>query len=545
MIRLILGHGCKPLKNLVTNATLAFALFNPASSLALPTLPDTGNLLYWFSADTDVWSDSAATTVATDGADVLLWRDQVTNLNVAPAATTSARSPTYVANGIGNQPSLNFSKGDGGTDSLLAGSILPSKTAKTIFVVFQPKHEIKTADPSQVLVAGWYGKEMIGLGNFHYSVNEGVVGLTSRKLLDGSSTVGVGYGPAKLSAEQPHLLTAVYNSTTQVFDLYLDGINAGNSRKYQTLDLNGFTIKELVFGARANGSLAGYEGMISEVIFYQTSLSDTNRLKVGNYLSNKYLVPTTNMAFRFSADAGVWADSGATTPATNGVDVQLWQDQSGNGVDLIPSNSGADRAATYIADGINGMPALQFNNETNPDENSPDKMQNTTYSGTLKTLFYVFQPDQAIGNTTESTQRQVLLEGGSEINIVSPHNTISNAHIGLNSSNGSVNNAWGYDPADNLDLPAYPTVLSISWRNSDGQYDIRINGASVGNLSSGTDPNAFAMNELHVGAHSTGAYGLQGMLSEIIAYDAELPVSQRNAIEQYLKGNTPRLILTM
>ena len=148
----------------------------------------------------------------------------------------------------------------------------------------------------------------------------------------------------------------------------------------------------------------------------------------------------------------------------------------------------------------------------------------------------MFQPDHPIGNAANATQRQVLLEGGSEINAVHPHNSVSDAHIALNSSDGSMNNAWGYDPADDLDIPAYPSVLSINWHASDEQYEIRINGSNVGNLSSGTDPNAFAMTGLFVGSHSSGAYGLQGMLAEIIAYETELSVAQRNAVEQYLKG---------
>ena len=233
-------------------------------------------------------------------------------------------------------------------------------------MVFQPKNEVSATDPSQVLVDGYLGTELIGIGGFHYSAEGAVVGLTSKNIFQNPPPVGVGYGPTKLVAGQPQLLTAVYNETSQIFDLYLNGINAGNTRKYTTLDVDGLTLENFVAGARNSGSFSGFDGMISEMIFYQTSISNTNRLEVESYLSNKFLVPSSNMAFHFSADTGVWADSAATTSATDGLDVQLWQDQSGNSIDLVPSHPGINRAATFVANGINGRPALQFNNETDP-----------------------------------------------------------------------------------------------------------------------------------------------------------------------------------
>ena len=69
-IKHIIGERFQPYQNLIATVTLAITLFSPASSTALPTLPDSGNLLYWFSADTGVWSDSNATTAATNGVDV-------------------------------------------------------------------------------------------------------------------------------------------------------------------------------------------------------------------------------------------------------------------------------------------------------------------------------------------------------------------------------------------------------------------------------------------------------------------------------------------
>jgi hypothetical protein len=59
----------------------------------------------------------------------------------------------------------------------------------------------------------------------------------------------------------------------------------------------------------------------------------------------------------YKADAGAYVDAGITL-ATNGQDVQQWNDQSGNGNHVSQAN-GTFRP-TYLSAGLNGRPTLDF-----------------------------------------------------------------------------------------------------------------------------------------------------------------------------------------
>ena len=72
-------------------------LLFPGIIVAVSPFSDLGDLLHWFSADTNVRSDSAATTTATDGIDVLGGRTSDRWSTALPAAVSSARSPSYVS----------------------------------------------------------------------------------------------------------------------------------------------------------------------------------------------------------------------------------------------------------------------------------------------------------------------------------------------------------------------------------------------------------------------------------------------------------------
>ncbi len=514
-----------------------FSLFPRYSYAAdLPTLPDAANILYWFAADHGTLDFNGNPCV--NNMDIFTWQDQSgRGGDIQSAHSGPARSATCISDGINGHPAIDFNNESGNADLLLSNDSYPHEgIAQTLFILFKPENPVVTGDPRQYLLDGWNpsAHESITIGEPHYTVSDAVTGVVSHNT--GGEAVATGSGPGHLNGGQAYLLSVVYDSSSQVFKLYMDGIHVGNLNTANITDDTAWSINMLAIGASTTRT-AGFEGMISEIIFYETSLNDTDRSAIEDYLMGKYLLPSAGQKFWFSADYGVWADAMGTVPVTDGTDVQLWQDRSGNGYDLIPSHPGPNRAATFSASGISGMPALQFNNEFDSSELAADKMQNTGLNGALTTLFYVFMPDAPIGNSSSSSDRQVLIAGGSEINTWNPYWAVGDAHMSVVSSNGSANRAWGYDPADDRDIPAYPTVLAVNWRAGDGQYDLRINGTPVGNLSTaGDDSNAFDLSGLYIGAHSSGAYGLQGQLAEVIGYDTALTEAEIDAVERYLRG---------
>lgn len=113
------------------------------------------------------------------------------------------------------------------------------------------------------------------------------------------------------------------------------------------------------------------------------------------------LTVTNNMLFHFKVDKGTLDESG--NPATNGVDVQTWQDLSGNGKDISVHTS-TTRRPTYVTNiASNGMPGLYFDGANDMLYCSPLDLGTVI----INTLFLVFSPTNDINNS--STPAQVIM----------------------------------------------------------------------------------------------------------------------------------------
>ena len=102
----------------------------------------------------------------------------------------------------------------------------------------------------------------------------------------------------------------------------------------------------------ADGFLV-FKGDIAEVIVYDTVLSNTDRLAIEKYLSDKYQVnspiPTAGLQLWVKADTGL---------VLNGNAVSKWTDLSGNGNDAIQADT--SRQPIVISNGLNQKPVLRF-----------------------------------------------------------------------------------------------------------------------------------------------------------------------------------------
>lgn len=545
---------------------LGFISLSTTKIIAEPLhiLPDSANLEFWFNADNGVFSPTGE---AVDNDLVGLWQDQSGNTishDLAPSHLSDGRAPRYKLNGINGKPALEFSRTV--TTYTAADVMLNSQytgTIKTLFYVLKPNAPISNSsliDDRQVLINGGSEFNMVNpawnVPNAHISI-QSKSGITGNTQID--KTVAWGYDPANgldLAAE-PMIITMIWRSSDNQYDIRIngktvtnlsattrEGTNDGDSEteEHPGLDKNAFEMTQLLVGAEISGGSRGLEANVGEIIAYGSELSNFNRFQIESYLSEKYNIPlqaqpdTANMAFWYAADTNALTidDSGATVQASDGSDVYVWQDLSGNGYDLVPSFQSSDRAAEFVADGINGRPALKYNTASNSSETAADKMQNPNYAGTVKTVFYVFEPDAPIGNSSDFEDRQVLMHGASEISLVNVSWRVGASHLGIASNNGTENHAWGYDPALNRDVPAHPILLSVVWSAANNNYTLRLNGATVGNLSSGEDPTAFDMSGLYIGSEVGGRRGLEAKVSEIIAYTTELSSTQLNSVEGYL-----------
>lgn len=97
---------------------------------------------------------------------------------------------------------------------------------------------------------------------------------------------------------------------------------------------------------------------------------------------------STNNAFWIKADAG-------TSSTTNGTPISSWNDQSGNGNDMLQST--ATQQPSFATNVINGYPAVQFDNVSNTNDKmiGPDANNLDNTSG--YTFFMVTRPQNADG----------------------------------------------------------------------------------------------------------------------------------------------------
>lgn len=97
----------------------------------------------------------------------------------------------------------------------------------------------------------------------------------------------------------------------------------------------------------------------------------------------------------YKADSGVYSDAG-TTLALNGLPVQQWNDQSGNGYHIKQST--LSNRPTYLTNTLNSLPVIDFNNSLNQ-----QYLQTTTtpvvLGGTLLSAFFIRKVTGLNGNT--------------------------------------------------------------------------------------------------------------------------------------------------
>ena len=242
------------------------------------------------------------------------------------------------------------------------------------------------------------------------------------------------------------------------------------------------------------------------------------------------LTVTDSMLFHYKVDDGAVDATG--TQATNGVDVQTWQDQAGNSYDLSPTSAG--RRPTYETNiAPNGMPGLYFNG-------SSDTLQRVPLdagTNTINTLFFVFAPTNTINN---SSTGQILMNASGDneqVAVGAYTGALANEIIGTRSrqTNNVPGSYCAY--ATTTENISGVTILSVVHNSADRAFDLYINGTSRRNTTGGgPDDNGFRFitEPLVIGARSTASGFFGGHIFEIIAYTNVLSTTDRESVESYL-----------
>lgn len=240
--------------------------------------------------------------------------------------------------------------------------------------------------------------------------------------------------------------------------------------------------------------------------------------------------PSVGPVLWLKADAGTNTAPG--TPATNGQTVTTWVDQSGYMNDAVQNT--AAYKPTLITNALNGKPVLRFNNNLlvtpSIDLSSIDKVD-----------MYVVYKSSNLNGTWE-----VIVENGPNFNttpgfLFADNTQPAYAYKGMYVGNSSGNNA-------NYNIKDYPfkantfKVVNSSFdraATAANEVNLRINGVNctLNEQYYGTDYTGNYFNQpFYIGnrGSSIGADPLIGDVAEIIVYNRNLSLSEKQAVESYL-----------
>ena len=472
-----------------------------------------------------LWLDGADTsTITLSGSTVSQWTDKSTYGNHATQSTT-ANQPSYASSGIvfaGNQ--------------WLITPIGVNPTAESFFIVF------KTTNNLAEIFSGINGNSREVL------VVSGVMYLSRY----GTNPVGLTPNGGSVSTNTVTMFN--YQYTSSFVTLNLNGTTSGSGTPPVTYSGTGTSY----IGSSTYAPNNMY-GSIYEIIYYNSSISDTRRQQIEGYLAWKwgltsslpsshpyalapgYGVPSlvanapakttltyANHPVVAISGCALWFDGtdplGTGTAPANGTSLTTWANKGTTSVTLAYGTS----QPTYSANFQNGLGSVSLHNN----------YFSAAYSFNLQTKSAFIVCSQS-NNATDSPQGILSFYGSGLDTVASTNGYGYQATQGGYGSFGWLYNIFaggstGYYIATgtagaNTPMGIYGNVFS-------NQYEQTFkDGSSVTNFTISTTP-GMATN-LMVGARLIGG-GLRGSffgnICEIIVYNVALSTVQRQTIEGYL-----------
>ncbi|MFD1292839.1 LamG-like jellyroll fold domain-containing protein [Lutibacter holmesii] len=239
---------------------------------------ETNDLELWLKADAGVYSNAGGTVDALDTDVVEVWGDQettITTTNATKAGTSN--NAMYVSNGINFNPAVNFINGDNGYFDLDLDDL--NNTNFNIIAIVK-----RASDKSSNYILGTTSDEDFKSLSFGYIYNAS----------DGPrAELSIGFSSSRESV-------AAYNSPEPSVSLLRGetlAVIGGKKTIYELRDASSIkktlTKNNALQGynpgvlGRGNGT-NGFQGYVSEVITYSTTLDDAELQKIYSYLALKY-----------------------------------------------------------------------------------------------------------------------------------------------------------------------------------------------------------------------------------------------------------------
>lgn len=235
-------------------------------------------LRLWLETSVDNSITSASNSNSPEDGDLVSsWNDrnQVSNDRINLAQPTSGLQPTYVSNGIGGLPTINYL----GTQYLFNnnGPLDLGDTTYTLITVNEP-----TAANSVSSYLNVISEE----GPVAVTGNRAAIAMKpSTNFGPGFSAHGDDYFPVGYTRYKPYIASAVING--QAVSVYVNSISPNSS----TLPSTNYGPNGLIVGVGArpaSGFSSMFNGYISEIIVYDRPLKQSEINDIYDYLSRKY-----------------------------------------------------------------------------------------------------------------------------------------------------------------------------------------------------------------------------------------------------------------
>ena len=489
--------------------SFATALYFPK---AIPKITGTSGKHPVFMAGLQLWLDAADTsTLVLSGSSVTQWNDKSGNGN-----NGTANTPVALNSAINNLPALTFT-----TSEYIGGNISITGNTLTVFSTF------KVSSLPQ------FGRviSLASLGGDDYN-NTSSTGILNY----GSAAMG----PMRVSQ---YVSSATPLNTSVVHTVYFDGTNTyvyTNGGTPSSMSSSGnFSVSRYNLGRSTNtgDTYSSFSGFTGEVIIYNTLLTATQRQEVEGYLAWKWglqsslaaghsyqtLAPivfpyanpvvrtTNNIRFSPTSIGGcqLWLDGADATSITGTTTVTQWRDKSGNSRHLAVGSG----TTSYSSNAIVLNSSYMFV---------------TSAVDLSKVTVFIVVKTAGGGNQTVFTGRpQTSLE----------YNSLDGFGFFMDAQNSI--RFYGQEPVGRFSTFNVNTSTAqvFSFQSSGTSVSGWYNGVSQsgGTLSSArtTTAQGFA-----IGASWSGSsyYNIvaNSSLYEIIVYNSEISIAQRQQVEGYL-----------
>jgi hypothetical protein len=363
------------------------------------------------------------------------------------------------------------------------------------------------------------------------------------------------------SLTTPFLWSTTYNGSTSAF-LYYNGSNTANSTNSSSPGCNA----AYFYLGTEEGDIPGvnsWPGYVSEVVVYNTVLTQTQRQQVEGYLAQKWglrsqlpaghpgltqTIYTSNYNFKFydsriplsppsvnpyfnprqltGVTFSLWMDGADTTTiTTSGTTITQMRDKSGNGYNTTVIGG----APALTTNAINGLSAIYFNGSSYMTGSNA----NTTTTGTFFLIATLASGQGAGQQYTSAYGFGRVVPGSAGYNEVQSINGIScqNAAPSLALS-PQRNNANG----PTYTIPSYNTAFMHTTVCNGTTMAGYGNGSSLGTTASSGN---FAYTFYNIGSQTSQSpifynYNWTGFVGELIAYNNALSDAQRQQVEGYL-----------